>query len=137
MDYLYNIMSLKIAKMLVSLKNASKIKQITTDVDFNKNNIFVLTLLYKEGLIQSFSLQKDKNNLITILVSLRYCEGKNVLSSLKLISKPSLSRYFSYSELCFISNKFSFGALSTDKCILSLSDCKKSRIGGQFLFVCV
>jgi len=137
MGYPYNTMNLKIAKMLVSLKNASKIKQITTDVAFNKNNLFVLSLLYKEGLIQSFSLQKDTNNFITILVSLRYCEGKDILSSLKLISKPSLSRYFSYSELCFISNMFSFGALSTDKRILSLSDCKRLRVGGQFLFVCV
>jgi len=130
-------MVLKTAKLLVYLKNASKIKQTTTTVNFNKSNIFILTLLYKEGLIQSFSLQKDKKKLIKILVTLRYCEGKNVLTSLKLISKPSLSRYFTYSELCFISNKFTFGALSTDKHILSLSDCKKFRVGGQFLFVCL
>ena len=130
-------MNIKIAKLIVSLKNASKIKQVTTQVDFNKNNILVLTLLYKEGLIQSFSLQKNKNNFIFILVTLRYSEGKNVLSALKLISKPSLSRYFTYSQLCFISNKFFFGALSTDKQILSLSDCKKLRVGGQFLFICI
>lgn len=133
----YSVMVLKIAKLLVYLKNASKINQITTTVDFNKSNIFILTLLYKEGLIQSFSLQQDKKKLIKILVTLRYCEGKNVLTSLKLISKPSLSRYFTYSELCFISNKFTFGALSTDKHVLSLADCKKFRVGGQFLFVCV
>jgi len=130
-------MVLKTAKLLVYLKNASKIKQTTTTVNFNKSNIFILTLLYKEGLIQSFSLQQDKKKLIKILVTLRYCEGKNVLTSLKLISKPSLSRYFTYSELCFISNKFTFGALSTDKYVLSLADCKKFRVGGQFLFVCV
>ncbi len=130
-------MNLKIAKLIVSLKNASKIKQTTTLVDFNKSNLLVLTLLYNEGLIQSFSLKKNKNNIVTISVVLRYSEGKDVLSSLKLISKPSLSRYFSYKDLCFISNKFFFGALSTDKQILSLSDCKKLGIGGQFLFLCV
>jgi len=130
-------MTIKTAKLLVFLKNASKINQITTTVDFNKSNIFVLTLLYKEGLIQSFSLHKDVKSFTKILVTLRYCEGKNVLTSLKLISKPSLSRYFTYSELCFISNKFTFGALSTDKQVLSLEDCKKFRVGGQFLFVCV
>jgi len=130
-------MTTKTAKLLVFLKNASKINQITTIVDFNRSNIFVLTLLYKEGLIQSFSLQKDVKSLTKILVTLRYCEGKNVLTSLKLISKPSLSRYFTYAELCFISNKFTFGALSTDKQVLSLAECKKFRVGGQFLFVCV
>ncbi len=130
-------MNLKITKLLVSLKNASKTNQKTTIVDFNKSNILVLTLLYKEGLIQSFYLQKDMKNFIHILVSLRYFEGKDVLTSLKLISKPSLSRYFTYFELCFISSKFFFGALSTDKQILNLSDCKKLRVGGQFLFVCV
>ena len=130
-------MNKKIAKLLVSLKNASKIKQSATRVDFNKNNILVLTLLYKEGLIQSFCLQKNKKNLISILVSLRYSDGKDLLCALKLVSKPSLSRYFTFVELCFISNKFFFGALSTDKQILSLADCKKLRVGGQFLFLCV
>jgi len=57
-------MVLKIAKLLVYLKNASKINQITTTVDFNKSNIFILTLLYKEGLIQSFSLQQYKKKFI-------------------------------------------------------------------------
>ncbi len=130
-------MNIKIAKLIVSLKNASKIKQTTTLVDFNKNNLSVLTLLYNEGLVQSFLIKKNKNNINTILVYLRYSEGKDVLSTLKLISKPSLSRYFSYTELCFISNKFFFGALSTDKQIISLADCKKLGIGGQFLFLCV
>jgi len=127
----------KVSKLIVHLKNASKINKTTTLVDFNKSNVLVLSLLYKEGLIQSFSLQKESIPLTKISVTLRYSEGKNVLTSLKLISTPSLFRYFSYRELCFISNKFTFGALSTDKQILSLSDCKKFRVGGQFLFVCI
>ena len=130
-------MMTKIAKLLVYLKNASKINKSTTFVEFNKSNILVLNLLYKEGLIQSFSLHKNNKKLVKILVTLRYCEGKNVLTALKLISTPGLSRHFSYSELCFISHKFNFGALSTDKHILSLADCKKFRVGGQFLFVCI
>jgi small subunit ribosomal protein S8 len=130
-------MNIKIAKLIISLKNASKIRQTTTLVPFNTSNLLVLTLLYNEGLIQSFLLKKNNNKTINIQVYLRYSEGKDVLFSLKLISKPSLSRYFSYHELCFISNKFSFGALSTDKQIISLSDCKKLGVGGQFLFVCV
>jgi len=126
-----------VSKLIVHLKNASKINKTTTLVDFNKSNVLVLSLLYKEGLIQSFSLQKESINLTKISVTLRYSEGKNVLTGLKLISTPSLFRYYTYSELCFISNKFTFGALSTDKQILSLSDCKKFRVGGQFLFVCI
>ncbi len=130
-------MNIKIAKLIISLKNASKINQATTEVAFNTSNLSVLTLLYNEGLIQSFLLKRTKYKLIHFQVYLRYSEGKDVLFSLKLISKPSLSRYFSYHELCFISNKFFFGALSTDKRIISLSDCKKLGVGGQFLFLCV
>ena len=130
-------MNIKIAKLILSLKNAAKIKHRTTLISFNPSNLLVLTLLYNEGLIQSFMLKKSKNKSIVIEVFLRYSEGKDVLMSLKLISKPSLSKYFSYFELCSISNKFFFGALSTDKKIISLSDCKKLRVGGQFLFLCV
>lgn len=99
-------MNIKIAKLILSLKNASKIKQTTTLISFSPTNLLVTTLLYNEGLIQSFKLKKIKDKSIAIQVFLRYSEGKDVLASLKLISKPSLSKYFSYFELCFISNKF-------------------------------
>lgn len=130
-------MNIKIAKLILSLKNASKIKQTTTLISFSPTNLLVTTLLYNEGLIQSFKVKKIKDKSTAIQVFLRYSEGKDVLVSLKLISKPSLSKYFSYFELCFISNKFFFGALSMDKKIISLSDCKRLKVGGQFLFLCV
>ena len=64
-------MMIKIAKLIIYLKNSSRINQKMTLVEFSKINILVLNLLYKEGLIQSFSLHKNNKNFFRIAVTLR------------------------------------------------------------------
>jgi ribosomal protein S8 len=129
-------MNNKIIKLLISLKNAAKIKQLTTKVELTKINFLVIKLLYSEGLIQSFSINRYSNGSYYFLINLRYSFDKSVLSTLRIVSKPSLSKYIKYNDVCRFSNKFFFAALSTDKQIKSLYDCKKLRLGGQFLFIC-
>ena len=129
-------MNNKIIKLLISLKNAAKIKQLTTKVPLTKTNFLVIKLLYSEGLIQSFSISRDVNSSHHFLINLRYSFDKSVLSSLRIVSKPSLSKYIKYTDVCRFSNNFFFAALSTDKKFKSLYDCKKLRLGGQFLFIC-
>jgi small subunit ribosomal protein S8 len=128
-------MNLKIIHLLISLKNAASIKRVATNVPLNHINLLVLRLLYREGLIQSFSIKQIATRLLIVVV-LRYSFEKPVLSSLKIISKPSLSKYLKFTDVCKISGKFFFVAFSTDKKIISLNECKSFGIGGQLLFIC-
>lgn len=128
-------MNIKIIHLLISLKNAAKIKRVVTIVPLNHINLLVLRLLYTEGLIQSFSIKQIGIHL-RIVVVLRYSFEKPILSTLRIISKPSFSKYLKFIDVCKIYGKFFFAALSTDKKIISLDECKSHGIGGQLLFIC-
>jgi len=128
-------MNIKIIQLLISLKNAAKIKRVATAVPLNSINLSVLRLLYTEGLIQSFSIKQISTRL-RIVVVLRYSFEKPILSTLKIVSKPSFSKYLKFNDVCKIYGKFFFAALSTDKKIISLDACKNQGIGGQLLFIC-
>jgi len=126
-------MVLKIAKLLVYLKNASKINLITTTVNFNKSNIFILTLLYKEGLIQSFTVTLNKKQIVVIL---RYSYNKNPFKTLKTFTQVAFTFTLTYREICKLSTKKFVSIFSTDKGLRTGLNCKQQRLGGRLYLIC-
>ena len=97
------------------------------------NNKSLISILYKEGLLQSFNL---KNFNTKISVYLRYYYNRILLDSMIIISKPSNNRYLKLKDLYKLNFKKRLFILSTSKGIKSLLDCKINNLGGKLLFVC-
>jgi ribosomal protein S8 len=121
-------------KILIRLKNASMarkekiiLKNPTTFV------INVLAILYNEGLIQSFILDEVTS---TVTVLLRYSYNKDIFKNLKIFSKATTLSYFTYSDICKLSNKRFLLVFSTTKGFLTGLECKKQRLGGKLCFIC-
>jgi|TARA_B100000424_G_C22708762_1_gene385998 small subunit ribosomal protein S8 len=119
-------------KALIKLKNASLLNKEIIYLNFDLKYFEILRILYKEGFIQSYKI--DKENYQTI-VYLRFFQNKSVIDRLKFLSVPSRHRFMSYSELCLISNKKTFILLSTNKGLRTINECKKQKIGGKLLFL--
>jgi len=114
--------------LLITLKNASLIKK---EIVFIKNShitLEIITLLYKEGIIQSFTNMGSQ-----IKISLRYSFNKNIFKNLKTFSN---SIDLKYSDICKISSKQNLIVISTSKGFLSCLDCKKYHLGGKLFFIC-
>ena len=125
-----------IIQILVILKNAAKVKHLSTSVPFSLVACKFLGFLYREGLIQSYFL--STNGCISVFtVFLRYSDGVSVLINLKIVSRPSLFKSVTYSQLARLPQKLVFGAVSTDQQFLTLIECKKHKIGCCFLFKCL
>ena len=130
---LFNLqMNIYTIKFLIKLKNAALARKEIVITPYNKLSFELVKSLYKEGFIQSFEL--DKNNQIKII--LRFFYNKSILKNLKIISTPSLTKYFTLKDLCKISTKKLVMFISTNKGILTSFDCKKHGLGGVPLFVC-
>lgn len=121
-------------KILIRLKNASMarkekiiLKNPTTFV------IHVLAILYNEGLIQSFIFDEVTS---TVTVFLRYSYNKDIFKNLKIFSKATTLSYFTYSDICKLSNKRFLLVFSTTKGFLTGLECKKQRLGGKLCFIC-
>ena len=78
-------------KFLIKLKNASLSRRESVSIDFNLLCLEITVLLYKEGFVQSFSIEeKQINNVLkrSININLRYFYNKPLLKDLKIISTP-------------------------------------------------
>lgn len=118
-----------LVRFLVALKNASAVKK--PHVLFEKNKIIEDTCraLYREGLIQTYSTT-DKQ----VLVRLRVVDGECVTTHLRVAPHPSKPSVLSFKELARINFKRAEGFLSTHEGVLPLTECKRRKIGGIFLF---
>lgn len=121
-------MNSNIINLLITLKNASLIKKETIFVDSNKLVLELLSLFYKEGIIQSFSVNNN-----SVCINLRYSFNKNIFKNLKIFSNSVDLKYF---DLCKISTKQNLIVISTTKGLLTDTDCKKYHLGGKLCFIC-
>lgn len=130
-------MNNNLIKFLIKLKNASLSQKETVKFDCNSLHLKLSKILYSEGMIQSFSVEKDeKSSSFMMRITLRYFHNKPVLKNLKILSKPSHFKYIKYSDISKIRDKKFMFFLSTSKGILTSLECKKKRIGGKLLFMC-
>ena len=126
--------------LIIKLKNASLSRKEKILVNCNCLSESLIKILYKEGFIQSFKVvEAAENDLIKnkkILVIFRYFFNKPLLSSLRVLSKPSHVRYMKFSDISNISDKKFVFFFSTNKGILTSVECKKRKVGGKLLFMC-
>jgi small subunit ribosomal protein S8 len=88
-----------------------------------------LQILWNEGFILGYKI--DSNNFNKLKIFLKYKNGKPAISSIKLISKPSLRVYYSIKQIWKIDSSKSFVIFSTNKGLKSIVECKKLKIGGE------
>ena len=88
-----------------------------------------LQILWNEGFILGYKIDDKNSNKLKIF--LKYKNGKPVINSIKLVSKPSRQIYYSISQIWKIDSSKSFIILSTNKGLKSIIDCKKLKIGGE------
>ena len=125
-------MCFTLIKALNKLKNASLTNKEVVYLNFDLKYFEVLRILYREGFIQGYKI--DKKNYQTI-VYLRFFQNKSVLDRLRFLSVPSRERFISYKDLCLINNKKTFVLLSTNKGFRTIFECKKQKLGGKLLFL--
>lgn len=126
-------MNNKIVKFLNTIKNASLARKDTVVISYNASLIKCVEVLYKEGLILSYSTVKEGSE-VSIVVKLRKIDDIVLTSKLTLISKPTNIKHLPYHEICRLTLKEKTGFFFTNKGILTLEECKQQKVGGVFSF---
>ena len=125
---------------LSKIKTGSIYKKSSVSIyNFNKVFITIIKILYKQGFIKSFLIFDSKTDscktYVNILINNSSITNKNLLCSLKWISKPSLSIELGYKDLCRLKRKNIFYLFFTSKGFLDLDSCLKNKVGGKLLFI--
>jgi ribosomal protein S8 len=126
-------MNSTIIKFLVSLKNASWTSANKLVLNYDNFSLTILQVLYSSGLIQSYTiLCKNK-----VTIFLRKSFNKTLTQNLKLVSTPTQKISLDYKKIALIrKNTNSILFFSTDRGLLTVSECKKQKVGGVLLFTC-
>ena len=129
-------MNKNLINFLIKLKNASLTQKEVVIIESNKICNSLLEVLYNEGFIQSFRIDKNNEGKDILVITLRYFCNKPILRNLQIISKPSSIKYMKLSDICQIADKRFVFFFSTSKGFMTGLDCKKKKVGGKLLFMC-
>ena len=129
-----NIMSLQdpTSDCLTRIRNGLMRGKKVVNAPFSKFKHELVSLLVKEGYIASCEkIQLDGKDSLSI--TLKYINEDPAIREIKRISKPSLRRYSSSSDLPEVKNGLGIFILSTNKGLMSDKDARSQNIGGEVI----
>jgi len=119
---------------IIRVKNGLERGYERVKVPYSRFDMDIFESLAKEGYIESAS-RKGRGVKRIIDVKLKYNgEGKPAISGVKFISRPSRRMYSGYKDIKSSRQGFGHYLLSTPEGVLTDSEAKKKKVGGQVLF---
>ena len=122
-----------IGDMLTRIRNGQMRSLNKIQIPFSNFRFKILEVLKKEGYIIDFYLDDNKDKIKSILVVLKYYEGRPVITEIKRVSKPGRRVYSRAMSIPRVKNGLGLAILSTSKGVMSDSDAVKNNLGGEII----
>jgi small subunit ribosomal protein S8 len=120
--------------MFATIKNGLTVKKSFVLQPKKKICESILNILWDEGFILGYKISETNTKMLKIF--LKYKNGNPAIHSLNSLSTPGLRVYFSAKHIWKIDATNSLLILSTNKGFMSITECKKLKVGGEpFLLV--
>lgn len=125
-------MSDAIGDFLTRIRNAQAAHKKQVVSPSSKQKAAIAQVLKDEGYISGFQVTADGVKR-TIIIDLKYFEGKPVIARLERISKPSLRVYKNHQDLPQVLGGLGVAIVSTSKGLLSDREARAAGIGGEII----
>lgn len=123
----------KIADMLTRIRNANQMRYTTVEVIGTKMTLGIAEILKREGYIEDFKYEKNKNG-DKLTLTLKYGEKKErVITGLKRISKSGLRVYAKVDEIPRVLNGLGIAIISTSEGLMTDKEARNKGLGGEVL----
>ena len=117
-----------IADLLTRIRNAYTAMHSDVKVSSSRMRSAILSIMQEEGYIHGFNSNDD-----SLVVDLKYFDGKSVVSGLKRISKPGRRVYVASKDIPLVQNGIGICILSTSRGILEGKKAAEIGVGGELL----
>ncbi|NMB92206.1 MAG: 30S ribosomal protein S8 [Parcubacteria group bacterium] len=122
-----------ISDMITRIRNAQAVKKETVTVPFSNLKWNILEVLKRYNYVKEIN-KIGRGNKKNIEITLKYTVDKlPKINSLVRISKPSRRVYVDYKKIWPFKEKSGLRIISTSKGVLSDSEAKKMKLGGEVL----
>jgi small subunit ribosomal protein S8 len=120
-----------IADMLTRIRNAHMSKHESVSMQSSKIKLAIAKVLKAEGYIQDF--KADTSTKPILQLTLKYHQGQAVIEKIRRKSRPGLRAYFGADEMPQIKGGLGIAIVSTPKGVMTATQAKKLRVGGEIL----
>jgi len=120
-----------IADMFTRIRNGQSAAKTAVTMPSSKLKVAIANLLKEEGYITDFSVSTDVKPQLT--VELKYFEGKEVIESIKRVSRPGLRVYKGRDELPKVQAGLGIAIISTSKGLMTDRAARNAGLGGEII----
>jgi len=121
-----------ITDMLNRIRNAAAVQKTEVVLPFSNFKGEIASILNREGFIGEVKkTAKGKNK--TLKIVLKYDNGASAIEGSKRVSKPGQRIYANMHEIKKVKGGFGISIISTSKGLMTDTEAKKAKIGGEVL----
>ncbi len=121
-----------IADMCTRIRNALMVAKQDVRMPYSSVKKAIADVLVAEGYINDCAMDTDAGK-PTLVVNLKYYEGKPVIDTIDRVSRPSLRIYKAKDELPKVKNGLGIAIISTSKGVMSDKEARKLGQGGEVI----
>ena len=122
-----------IADLLTRIRNGIMARKATVEMPSSKQKISVLEALKAGGFIYGFEIIPDKPQ-SNLVITLKYATGGNsVIREIKRVSKLGCRIYRGVEDIKPVLRGMGMAVVSTSQGILTDSEARKRKVGGEVL----
>lgn len=121
---------------LIQIKNAYLAKKDQVSLPFSKMGLGLSKILKARGFIEEYEVRKKKIKKTErqfIEIKLNPQSSQNIVSQVKIISKPSRRIYVKSVEIKPVISGFGLSVVSTSRGLMSGEEARKMKLGGEML----
>ncbi|MFO7581206.1 30S ribosomal protein S8 [Guyparkeria sp.] len=118
-----------IADMLTRIRNGQSARKAEVRMPASKFKKAVAQTLLDEGYIESVRTEGDAKP--TLVIGLRYYEGKPVIEKLDRVSRPGSRKFFGAENLPQVIGGLGVAVVSTSQGVMPDREARRLNIGGE------
>ena len=120
-----------IADMFTRIRNGQSAAKTAVTMPSSKLKVAIANLLKEEGYISDFAVSGEAKPELS--VELKYFEGKEVIDTIKRVSRPGLRVYKGATELPQVLAGMGIAIVSTSKGVITDKEARRDNVGGEVL----
>lgn len=126
-------MSDPVADMLTRIRNGQQAGKVQVSMPASSLKAAIAQVMKDEGYIADFKVEDQEGNKRSLVVSLKYYDGKPVIAKLKRVSRPGLRVFRGKDEIPTVLGGLGVAIVSTSKGVMSDRAAREAGHGGEVL----
>ena len=122
-----------IGDMITRIRNGQMRTHVKIEMPASSFKGKILEILKREGFILNYSLDQVDEKKTKFTIDLKYNSGSPVINNIERISKPGRRFYSSAQSIPRIRNGLGIAIVSTSRGVMTDSEARKAKIGGEII----